>query len=145
MNLVEAKRELENLRKQRKAIRAALDDPLTVHRVGTDNWDRWKSRQGRLLNRIEQDIGKIKRQVRALERAQVETRQLRLEERRKRLESQSDPSLRLLADAFKLLIELRDEGVEMDEDEVSLIDHIGVHLKEVLKMSNGKGVELCKD
>jgi hypothetical protein len=141
MNLAQAQQRLFNLGKQRDHLKDTIDNPLTVQRVGVLNWDSWLQDQRRKIAKLQQDIGRAKRLVGELQRNQIEARQNRLEERRRRLEEQSDPTLSLLADAFQLMKGLEDEGVELTDDEITLIDHIGIHLKEILGITSGSGVE----
>jgi len=73
---------------------------------------------------------------------QDKTRQQRLIERQALIEDDPDPSIQLLAAALDLMIMLRDEGVELDDVETALIDHIGVFLKEYLGRTTGSGMEV---
>lgn len=135
MNLEEARRQLEQLKTQARAINAKLSDPGTKAWVGLKDWPFWEGRQKKALARVEQDIRETKAQIKRLTDERAQDRQARMVNRQKALETKADPLLAMLADMHKLIVSLRNDGVDLDAEEHAIIDQVGAYLKAELGLS----------
>ncbi len=136
MNLEEARRQLEQLKTQARAINAKLSDPGMKAWVGLKEWPFWEGRQKRQLRKVEADIRDTKAQIKRLSDERAQDRQTRMMNRQKALESKADPLLAMLADMHRLIVSLRNDGVDLDPEEHAIIDQVGVYLKTELGLSS---------
>jgi hypothetical protein len=117
-------------------------DPYKRLEIGSNNWDEYARVNRTKLKNIRMDLMLINREIAKIRAEQDSAKSEMIALRMRELAKTGNASLVLLEGAFRLIKSMM-QDVVLSLEEISLVDSIGIHLKQQSGLSsNGNPVEL---